>query len=173
MATHAEALQVGLALVVQGSVRVQSTNGVTRVIEPNSEIYLDDRIETGSSGAVSIVLGYAEGAQLDLGRMSHMIVDEDVMGGTLPDLGDVALEAELAADLLQNWESFAPIAALNTFTSETEERDVEEAASAESIPGLKVSSSTVAATDTIDDGVGTIDEDLDMTNFIPPPEDGS
>jgi hypothetical protein len=58
-------------------------------------------------------------------------------------------------------------------TSESDEGDVEEAASGDSIPGLKESSSTIAASDTIDDGVGTIDEDLDMTNFIPPPEDAS
>ena len=173
MAIEAQPLQVGHALIVQGTVRVESTNGVSRAIEPNSQIFLDDQISTGSSGAVSIVLSNDNGIQLDLGRMSQLVIDEDVTGSTLPDLGDVALEAGLAADLLHNWESLEPIATLETLIPETGESDVEGTTSADNIPGLEESSSTLASSGSSDDGAGTIDDELDITNFIPPPEDAS
>ena len=166
-----EPLVIGQALLVSGTVRVESVNGVSQVLKPNSSIHLDDRIDTGSGGEVSIVLNDSGSTQLDLGRMSKVIVDDDVMGGSLPDLGDVAVEAGLVADLWQDWESFEPVATLDTIVPETDDSGAEQTADTDSIPGLDGSASTVAASDSGDDGLGSIDDDLDMTNLIPPPDD--
>ena len=168
-----EPLVIGQALLVSGTVRVESVNGVSQVLKPNSSIHLDDRIDTGSGGEVSIVLNDSDATQLDLGRMSQMIVDDDVLGGSLPDLGDVAVEAGLVADLWQDWETFEPVPALETTVPETDESGAEQTADTDSIPGLDGSASTVAASDSGDDGLGSIDDDLDMTNLIPPPDDAA
>lgn len=169
-----EPLVIGQALLVSGTVRVESVNGVSQLLKPNSPVHLDDRIDTGSGGEVSIVLNDSDATQLDLGRMSQMIVDDDVLGGgSLPDLGDVAVEAGLVADLWQDWESFEPVAAFETTVPETDESDTEQTADTDSIPGLDGSASTVAASDSGDDGLGSIDDDLDMTNLIPPPDDAA
>ncbi len=173
MAIQAEPFQVGQALVVKGTVRGESTDGVTRVIEPNSQIFLGDQIATGSSGAVSIVLSDGDGTQLDLGRMSQLIVDEDVMGGTLPDLGDVAIETDLATVLLQSWDAFEPLAPINNIVPEAGDSLADDSGAADSIPGLHGSSQTITDRDSQDDGASSIDDDLDMTNLIPPPEDAS
>lgn len=173
MVIQTEPLQVGQAVVVEGTVRVESTNGVSRVIEPNSQILLDDQISTGSNGAVSIVLGDDHTTQLDLGRMSQLIVDEDVMGGILPDIGDVAIENDLATHLLQSWESFEPLAAIESIAPEPDESNTEDSGEADAIPGLDSSSETVASSDSGEEAVGSLDDELDMTNFIPPPEDAS
>jgi len=168
-----EPLVIGQALLVSGTVRVESVNGVSQVLKPNSSIHLDDRIDTGSGGEVSIVLNDSGSTQLDLGRMSKVIVDDDVMGGSLPDLGDVAVEAGLVADLWQDWESFEPVATLDTLVPETDDSGAEQTADTDSIPGLDGSASTVAASDSSDDGLGSIDDDLDMTSLIPPPDDAA
>ena len=52
---------------------------------------------------MSIVLNDGDAAQVELGRMSTMVVDDDVMNASLPELGDVAVEAGLVADLLSTW----------------------------------------------------------------------
>ncbi len=162
----AEPNVTGQALVVQGTVRVESTNGVSRAIQPNSEIFLDDRIDTGADGAVSIVLSDGDAGQLELGRMSTMVVDEDVMNTSLPELGDVAVEAGLVADLLQNWESFEPLAPLETIApEESMDSDADEMSAAESIPGLDGSTATVADSSGVgDDSITTMDDDLDLAN---------
>ena len=173
MTIQIELLQVGLAVVVQGNVRVESADGVTKVIGPNSQIFLDDHIDTGSGGAVSIVWSDSAASQLDLGRMSSIIIDEDVAGGTLPDLGDVAVEAGQVADLWQNWESFEPIAALDTLVLNTDDSGAQESAATDFVEGLDAPPATLSESDSGDDGLSSIDDDLDMTNLIPPPEDGS
>jgi len=169
------AVQIGQALVVQGSVTMQSVNGVGQVVKPNSPIHLDDRIDTGGDGAVSILLADSENTQLDIGNMSRIIIDDDVAGSILPELGDVAVEAGLVGDLLQNWESFEPLAPLETIApEEAMDSDADEMAGGDSIPGLDGSTETVAASDEAgDDGFGGIDDDLDMSNLIPPPDDAS
>jgi hypothetical protein len=105
--------------------------------------------------------------------MSSIIIDEDVAGGTLPDLGDVAVEAGQVADLWQNWESFEPIAALDTLVPDTDESGAQESAATDFVEGLDAPPATVSESDSGDDGLSSIDDDLDMTNLIPPPEDGS
>ncbi len=173
MAIQVTLLQAGQALVVQGTVRVKSADGVTKVIEPNSQIFLDDHIDTGSGGAVSIVWNDSDATQLDLGRMSSIIIDEDVASGTLPDLGDVAMEDGVAADLWQHWESYEPLAPIASIVADTDESPADDGGAADAIPGLDGSAETFSASGSGDDGGGSIDDEFDMTNFIPPPEDAS
>ena len=147
-----EPLVIGQALVVQGTVMMQSVNGVSQVVKPNSEIHFEDQIDTGGDGAVSILFADSENHQLDIGNMSRMIIDDDVAGSTLPELGDVAVEAGLVADLLQNWESFEPVAPLETIApDEAMDSDADEMAAANSIPGLDGCTETVADSSGADD----------------------
>ncbi len=153
-------LVIGQALLVSGTVRIESVNGVSQVLKPNSPIHLDDRIDTGSGGEVSIVLNDSDATQLDLGRMSKMIVDDDVLGGSLPDLGDVAVEAGLVADLWQSWESFEPVATLDTMVPETDDSGAEETWQQRLYSWTGRSASNGRASDSGDDGLGAIDDDL-------------
>jgi hypothetical protein len=173
MARQSDPLIIGQALFVDGAVKAESINGVSQVIKPNGPIHFGDRIDTGSDGSVSILLSGDNASQLDLGRMSQIIIDEDVAGGSIPDLGDVTVEAGLVADLLQDWETTTPVETLGTISPGSEVSELEETADADSIPDLEDISSTVASSDSGDDGVGSIDDDLDLSYFIPPPEDTS
>ena len=173
MAIQSDPPVIGKALIVDGTVRIESINGLSQIIRPNAPIHLDDRIETGSDGSVSIALTTENASQLDLGRMSQMIIDEDVAGGSLPDFSDVAVEAGPLTDLLENWESIESNAPLETIMLESEESGAEETAAADTIPGLEDSSSKVDSSDSIDEGVSSLDDELDITNLIPPPEDAS
>lgn len=165
--------QIGHALVVHGTVHAESINGVSTLLQPNSPIFIHDTIDTGSDGALSIVFSDNAAPQLDLDRMTTMIIDDDVVGGSLPDLGDVAVGIGLVADLLQNLEAFEPVAALDTLVPETADSGAEETAANDSIPGLDGPPEMVAASDSGDDGLGAIDDDLDLTNLIPPPDDAA
>ena len=173
MTIQAEPLMVGQALIVTGNVRAESPNGISRAIQPNTPIHLDDRIDIGTSGAVSIVFNDKDATQLDLGQMTSTIIDEDVTGYVIPDLSDVAVEAGPLTDLLENWESIESTAPLETIMLESEESGAEETAAADTIPGLEDSSSKVDSSDSIDEGVSSLDDELDITNLIPPPEDAS
>ena len=175
METHADSVVVGQALIVSGAVNVRSAGGVSQLVKPNSPIHLDDRIDTGGDGTVTILFADSEARQLDIGSMSSMIVDDDVAGGSLPELGDVAVEAGVLADLLQNWDAFEPVAPLETMApGEAVDDDVDETVSTDSIPGLDSGSETIgAAEESGGDGLGSIDDDLDMASLIPPPEDAS
>ena len=173
MAGYTELFQVGQALMVDGAVRVESANGVSRVIEPNSQIFLDDRIDTGSSGKVSIILNDDQRTQIDLDRLSEMVIDEDVVNLTLPDLDDVSVEVELLSNLLSSQDFTAATASANAVLPEVDDHGTEETEATASLPGLDGSSSTLASSDSSDDGLSSIDEDLDMTNLIPPPDDGA
>lgn len=175
MALQTDSPVVGQALIVNGTVNLRSADGVSQVVKPNSLIHLDDRIDTGGDGAVSILLADSENNHLDIGNMSRMIIDDDVAGSILPELGDVAVEAGLVVDLLQNWESFEPVVPIETIApEEAMDDDPDEMAAADSIPGLDGGSETFAAAEESgDDGVGSFGDDLDLANLIPPPEDGS
>lgn len=175
MALHTDSSVVGQALIVSGAVHLRSADGVSQTVKPNSPIHLDDRIDTGADGAVSILFADGENTQLDIGSMSSMIVDDDVTGTILPEMGDVAVEAGLLADLLQDWEDFEPLVPLEAIAAETAaDSDADEMSSAAPAPALDHAADTVAASDEHGGGdVGAIDDDLDMTTLIPPPEDGS
>jgi hypothetical protein len=175
MALHTDPLVVGQALIVSGAVQVRSAGGVSQTVRPNSPIHLDDQIDTGADGAVSIIFADGENSQLDMGSMSSLVVDEDVTGTTLPELGDVTVEAGSLVNLLEHWEDFEPLAPLEAIVPGVDmDGATGETSSAGSIPGLDSSGETVAAADDHGgDDVGAIDDDFDMSNLIPPPEDNS
>ncbi|WP_163337403.1 retention module-containing protein [Desulfopila sp. IMCC35008] len=86
---------IGTAMIVYGTVKAESVQGITRTLQPNSPIFPNDRITTGSDGMISIVFGDAARTQLDLGRMSDMTIDEDVFPGDMPvDIAEAAMEVE-------------------------------------------------------------------------------
>ena len=103
METQSGSQVIGTAVLVYGQVRVESTDGVSRIIQPNNFIKLDDRIDTGQDGSVSIVLNDDSNSQIDLGRMTDMILDQDVVNGDNSlELSDLTADPEMLHDLLQN-----------------------------------------------------------------------
>jgi len=85
---------VGKVFVLYGTVKAIAPDGTVRVLSPNSPVFAYDRIVTESDGRVSIIM---EGTQmhLDLGRMSDVVLDEDVFGGATPEtVSDAAAEVE-------------------------------------------------------------------------------
>lgn len=169
--------QIGQALMVHGTVYAESVNGMSTVLQPNSPIFINDSIDTGSDGALSIVFSDNAAPQLDLDRMTTMIIDDDVLGNALPDLGDVSVESGIVQDLLQNWEAIEPLAALETLVPDMGDAgaDGADTDTAEEIPGLDSAGAEIAASDIGadgDEGAGGADYDFDLTSLIPPPDDG-
>ena len=88
---------IGKVMIVYGTVKAESADGVVRVLQPNSPIFFNDRINTGADGAVSIVFSDPANTQLDLGRMTDMVITEDVLAsgeGGAASLDDVAAEVD-------------------------------------------------------------------------------
>ncbi len=86
---------IGKVSILYGTVKAISPDGTMRILALNSPVYADDRIITESDGSVSIVLDDPAQTQLDIGRMSDIILDEDVYGGVTPeDVAEAAAEAE-------------------------------------------------------------------------------
>lgn len=71
---------IGKVFIVYGTVKAVSPAGVERILTPNSPIYAHERIVTGPDGSVSVALTGQQG-HLDLGRMSDVLLDDDVYGG--------------------------------------------------------------------------------------------
>jgi VCBS repeat-containing protein len=95
---------IGKVVIVYGTVKAQSTDGVERVLGPNSPIFLNDRINTGPDGAVSIVFSDPGNTQLDLGRMTDMVIDTSVIGSEAIDLEEVTAEVEAIQQALESGE---------------------------------------------------------------------
>ena len=95
---------IGKVVVVYGTVKAQSADGVERVLGPNSPIFLNDRINTGPDGAISIVFSNPENTQLDLGRMTDMVIDNSVVGTEEVDLGEVTAEVAAIQEALESGE---------------------------------------------------------------------
>ena len=76
---------VGKVLILYGTVQAVSPDGTVRLLAPNSPVYADDRIITGGDGSVSIQFAGPPVTQLDLGRMTEIVVDEDVYAGVTPE----------------------------------------------------------------------------------------
>ena len=94
---------VGKALIIYGSVQAQSPDGATRILQPNSPVFANDRIITGDDGMISIVFGDSGNTQLDLGRMSDVLIDEDVFQGDIPaDINDATAQVEKIQQALLN-----------------------------------------------------------------------
>ncbi|MFZ2948210.1 MAG: retention module-containing protein, partial [Desulfuromonadaceae bacterium] len=86
---------VGKVVILYGTVKAVSPDGTVRLLMPNSPIFANDRIITESDGNVSIMFAGTPPTQMDLGRMSNVIVDEDVYaGGASSVASDAAAEAE-------------------------------------------------------------------------------
>jgi len=163
---------IGQAFVVNGQVVLESANGVSQALKPNSPIHLDDRIDTGNNGEVSIIFTDGNTPQLDVGRMSNMVIDDDVVGATLPDLGDVAVEAGLVADLLADWEAIEPLMEIGEIApAPLPESDDSETASVDAHSEIAGGVGDGVAADNGDDGFGSFDDDIDLSNLVPPPED--
>jgi Ca2+-binding RTX toxin-like protein len=69
-----------------------------RILAPNSPIYANERIVTEADGIVSIQFDGPPVTQLDLGRMTEIVINEDVYGGVAP---EVVTEAAADADKIQ------------------------------------------------------------------------
>src|SRR5210317_471709 len=95
---------IGKVVVVYGTVKAQSADGVERVLGPNSPIFLNDRINTGPDGAISIVFSNPENTQLALGRMTDMVIDNSVVGTEEVDLGEVTAEVAAIQEALESGE---------------------------------------------------------------------
>ena len=76
---------VGKVFILYGTVQAVSPDGTVRVLAPNSPIYADEHIITGSDGSVSIQFDGPPVTQLDLGRMTEIVIDEDVYAGVTPE----------------------------------------------------------------------------------------
>jgi len=86
---------VGKVFILYGTVKAVSPDGTVRVLAPNSPIYADDRIITESDGSVSLQFDGPPVTQLDLGRMTEIVIDEDVYAGVAPEVvSEAAAEAE-------------------------------------------------------------------------------
>jgi hypothetical protein len=113
---------IGKVSILYGTVKAISSDGTTRVLALNSPVYADDRIITESDGSVSIVLDDPAQTQLDIGRMSDIILDEDVYGGAAPeDVAEAAAEIEeiqealLAGDDMEDVEMEATAAGVSSW----------------------------------------------------------
>jgi hypothetical protein len=94
---------VGEVIVVHGTVKAISPDGAERALAPNSPVYAFDQIVTDNDGSASILLEGTPPTQLDLDRMSHVLVDEDVFAGVTP-----ATVADVAAALRQVQDALVP-----------------------------------------------------------------
>ncbi len=86
---------VGKVIIMQGTVKAVSAEGVERVLTPNSPIYANDLIITESDASASIAFNDPTQPQLNLGRMTEMTIDEDVYNGdTGADPADAAASVQ-------------------------------------------------------------------------------
>jgi len=72
---------VGKVVILYGTVKAISPDGTVRVMGPNSLVFANDKIITESDGSVSIILEGMPPIHLDLGRMSQIVLDQDVLSG--------------------------------------------------------------------------------------------
>ncbi|PIE56083.1 MAG: hypothetical protein CSA34_05930 [Desulfobulbus propionicus] len=93
---------VGNVFILYGTVTAVDSDGLERVLYPNSQVYAGERIVTGADGRVSLVFEES-GNQLDLGRLSEALLDADVYGGNaLEDLADAVAEVKDVQEALLN-----------------------------------------------------------------------
>jgi len=100
MATANQA--IGKVFILYGKVKAVAQDGTERVLGPNSVIYANERIVTEADGSVSIMLDGPPPAQIDLGRMSDVLLNEDVYAAAPPEVvKDVAADAEKIQEALE------------------------------------------------------------------------
>jgi hypothetical protein len=86
--------EVGKVFIIYGSAKAISMDGTERLLGPNSPIFAFDRIITESDGNLSITFNDPAQTQIDIGRMSDIVIDEDVYSGSEIDPAEVAIEVE-------------------------------------------------------------------------------
>lgn len=92
---------VGKVFILYGTVKAVSPDGTEPALAPNSPIYVDDHIITGSDGNVSIQFDGPPVTQLDLGRMTEIVIDQDVYAGVAPEVvSEAAAQAEQVQESL-------------------------------------------------------------------------
>jgi len=84
---------IGKVVILYGTVKAVAPDGTVRVLGPNSLVYAGERIITESDGTVSIVLNGPPAGQIDLGRMSDVLLSEDVYAGA-EEVTDAVAQAE-------------------------------------------------------------------------------
>ncbi|MFO7668001.1 MAG: retention module-containing protein, partial [Desulfobacterales bacterium] len=89
---------VGKVFILYGTVKAVSPDGTVRILAPNSPIYANEQIITGADGSISIQFDGPPVTQLDLGRMTEIVIDEDVYAGVAP---EVVTEAAADAEKIQ------------------------------------------------------------------------
>jgi len=93
--TGSSSQEVGKVLIVYGKVKAISSTGTERVLGPNSPIFEYDRIITESDGSLSIILNDPAQTQMDIGRMSDILIDDDIFAGATPeDIAEITAEVE-------------------------------------------------------------------------------
>jgi hypothetical protein len=89
---------IGKVFIIYGTVKAVASDGTVRILAPNSPVFADEKIITDSDGSVSIMLDGTPPTQLDLGRMTEIVLDEDVYGGAAP---EAVTEATAEAQQIQ------------------------------------------------------------------------
>lgn len=89
---------IGKVFIIYGTVKAVAPDGTVRILAPNSPVFADEKIITESDGSVSIMLDGPPPTQLDLGRMSEVVLDEDVYAGAAP---EAVTEATAEAQQIQ------------------------------------------------------------------------
>ena len=99
---------VGNIAILYGTVKAVSSDGTERILTLNDPIFADDKIITESDGRVSIVMDDGARTQIDLGRMSEIVIDEDIFQGVSPEeVSEAAAEIEEIQEALLT-EDFDP-----------------------------------------------------------------
>ena len=76
---------VGKVFILYGKVKAIAPDGTVRVLAVNSPVFAMDRIVTESDGSVAIVFDGFPPAQIEIGRMSDVLIDEDIYEGAAPE----------------------------------------------------------------------------------------
>jgi len=91
---------VGKVFILYGTVKAVSPDGTEHALAPNSPIYADDHIITGVTATSPSSL-MASVTQLDLGRMTEIVIDQDVYAGVAPEVvSEAAAQAEQVQESL-------------------------------------------------------------------------
>jgi hypothetical protein len=99
--TGPDSQAVGSVVVLYDNARAISADGVERLLSVGSPIYANDRIVTEDDGRISIVIDDAAHTQIDLDKMSEILIDEDIFGGVSS--GEIA---EATAEIEEVQEAF-------------------------------------------------------------------
>ena len=75
---HAGQEAIGKVVILQGQAQATAVDGAVRTLSPNSVVFANDHIVTGSDGSLSLFIAGNPPTQLDIGRMANITLDEDV-----------------------------------------------------------------------------------------------